>query len=98
MPILFSDSLPVFFGIMQYEAPQNAVPQRVAIHRFISLKDYGIIAAVTLISLPLGWYFGTLLIRFTLISRQRKWKICSESNDVYYRFTRSGWRLFDGPR
>ncbi|KNB46044.1 hypothetical protein JH06_2044 [Blastocystis sp. subtype 4] len=43
---------------MQYEAPQNALPQRVAIHRFISLKDYGIMAAVTLISLPLGWYFG----------------------------------------
>ena len=54
---------------MQYEAPKNAVPQRIAIHRFISLKDYGIIAAMTLISLPLGWYFGIYLIELSLISR-----------------------------
>ena len=34
------------------------VLQRVSIHRNFAFKDYCIIAGLTLISFPLGFYFG----------------------------------------
>lgn len=45
---------------MQTESATNVAPKRISIHRNLSLKDYGIIAAFTLVSLPLGFYFGTM--------------------------------------
>lgn len=48
---------------MQTESATNVAPKRISIHRNLSLKDYGIIAAFTLVSLPLGFYFGTMCRR-----------------------------------
>ena len=46
---------------MQAESMSATAPKRLNINRNLSWKDYGIIAAFTLVSLPLGFYFGTLL-------------------------------------
>lgn len=43
---------------MQGESNKNIPIQRVSIHRNMSLKDYCIIAGMTLVSLPIGFYFG----------------------------------------
>lgn len=43
---------------MAEQVTGNTVPQRVSIHRNFAFKDYCIIAGLTLISLPLGFYFG----------------------------------------
>lgn len=45
---------------MQAESMNTTAPKRLNINRNLSWKDYGIIAAFTLVSLPLGFYFGTL--------------------------------------
>ncbi|CBK20052.2 uncharacterized protein [Blastocystis hominis] len=43
---------------MAEQVTGNTVPQRVSLHRNFAFKDYCIIAGLTLISLPLGFYFG----------------------------------------
>ncbi|KAM7454346.1 hypothetical protein AV274_2196 [Blastocystis sp. ATCC 50177/Nand II] len=43
---------------MQAESMSATAPKRLNINRNLSWKDYGIIAAFTLVSLPLGFYFG----------------------------------------
>ena len=43
---------------MQYEAPKNAIPERISIHRNMNWKDYGVMVGLTLGSLPRGWYVG----------------------------------------
>lgn len=45
---------------MQAESVKNLPPQRLSIHRHISFKDYCIIAGMTIVSMPLGYYFGIL--------------------------------------
>ena len=51
---------------MQGESIKNIPIQRVSIHRNMSLKDYCIIAGMTLVSLPIGFYFGNAQDRVLL--------------------------------
>ena len=79
---------------MADEISENTVPKRVSLHRNFSFKDYCIIAGLTLISLPLGFYFGILILLFQVICRKRKREVCAEGYHVYHWTSWSRWRLF----
>ena len=49
---------------MQGESVKPMPPQRLSIHRNISLKDYCIMAGLTLVSFPIGFYIGIYVIYF----------------------------------
>ena len=83
---------------MAEQVTGNTVPQRVSLHRNFALKDYCIIAGLTLISLPLGFYFGIFVRWMRIMRRKGKWKVCAEGYDVYHWTPGSRWRLFHCPR
>lgn len=59
---LFSP-LCIFSSNMQYQAPENPIPKKISLHRNMSVKDYCIMAGMTLVALPLGFYFGRQLLQ-----------------------------------
>ena len=49
---------------MQAESIKNTPIQRPSIHRNMGLKDLCIIAGMTIVSMPLGYYFGNVWFAF----------------------------------